>query len=709
MDAGSADVEAGKTLVLLVEPHRDGVRVTDGDGKVLAEARPPGPRRDTIVPDPKLPRLKGHTGEVTGVRFLSGGWRAVSVGRDGRVLLWDLVKGGPPRNIEPEKGKSFLCMAVSRDGKMLAAGTAANPATIHLYDLVKGALTNTIDVGRRYVDSLVFNASGTLLAVGSKGEKGPVPVFFLYRVANGKRLEENQLLGAGRTVVTHLAFVRGEKQILAGIADVDGEGKPAGKGLGCVMLWDLGTKREVRRIPRPGHRGPHLAVLPDGEHVAVGQGAGGGEIEVWPLVGKEALHWPAAADSLHPLPGGQWLLTTDATRRAIQIWDAATGKALHEAVADTSVVRHADVSPDGARLLTGQGTKEDGDYDLHLWSLPDPEALEGAAPRRDAIVPDPKTSRLKGHTGEVTGVRFLSGSTRAVSVGLDGRVMLWDLEKGAGQEIHPEKGRRLTSLAVSPDGRKLAAGTQQTGELILYDLEKQGPLQRILVEAKYGVNAVEWSADGKRVFAAYRSYRSGYGRMGVFDAASGKRLSTHRFSDRESVAISDFALAHGGKYLLAALWDYDADGKAPRGREGVVVVWDVEKRAEVRRFNTPPVGYTRLAVFPDGKQVAAGQAEQGGEIQVWPLDGQGPLRRWRGSALSLAVLHGGRWVLTTSNRQKSIRIWDVAADRLLYEAPWAGGDGRGAVSPDGTRLITYGGSRGSGFDLRLWSLPKPAE
>src|SRR5439155_634232 len=132
--------------------------------------RPDGPRRDTIVPDPKMHRLKkGHTAEVKGVRFLPGGKRAVSVGMDGRVLLWDLEKGGAPSNLEPEKGKRFLGMAVSRDGKMLAAGVAGKGGAVHLYDLAgKGKFLRSIK-GGRIIDQLAFNPDGSILAVAGRG------------------------------------------------------------------------------------------------------------------------------------------------------------------------------------------------------------------------------------------------------------------------------------------------------------------------------------------------------------------------------------------------------------------------------------------------------------------------------------------------------------------------------------------------------------
>jgi WD40 repeat protein len=63
-------------------------------------------------------------------------------------------------------------------------------------------------------------------------------------------------------------------------------------------------------------------------------------------------------------------LTTGTDKRTMTIWDADTGKPLHTMQTDNAVAEVADVSPDGKWLLTGGGTKDDGDFDLHLWRLP---------------------------------------------------------------------------------------------------------------------------------------------------------------------------------------------------------------------------------------------------------------------------------------------------------------------------------------------------
>ena len=154
------------------------------------------------------------------------------------------------------------------------------------------------------------------------------------------------------------------------------------------------------------------------------------------------------------------------------------------------------VSPDGRRAVTGGG-----DGTLHVWSL-DETADDPAAPLR-------QVSQWTAHGGDVTAVRWTGDGRRIVSSSWDGRAAVWDAATGAALQSPPESdqpvlgvdvagslavaalvpnrvrisdaatGRtrlevsndasRASAVALSADGRRLAAGSE-TGQITVWTL-----------------------------------------------------------------------------------------------------------------------------------------------------------------------------------------------------------------------------------------------
>lgn len=86
--------------------------------------------------------LKGHTwpgtiafSSIRGLHFVSHGRGLISCGRDGRVILWDLVKPGILRSVE-EKDSDVTCMAVEDDERHVMVGTFRG--SLERWDLESG-------------------------------------------------------------------------------------------------------------------------------------------------------------------------------------------------------------------------------------------------------------------------------------------------------------------------------------------------------------------------------------------------------------------------------------------------------------------------------------------------------------------------------------------------------------------------------------------
>lgn len=89
---------------------------------------------------------------------------------------------------------------------------------------------------------------------------------------------------------------------------------------------------------------------------------------------------------------------------------------------------------------------------------------------------------LRRHTGAVTSLAVLTGTTRSFVTGsADGTLLLW--RAGSRQPaLTLEVGSPVTSLALSPDGRWLVSG-HQNGSLEVWDTSNWTPARRVLAHA----------------------------------------------------------------------------------------------------------------------------------------------------------------------------------------------------------------------------------
>jgi WD40 repeat protein len=181
---------------------------------------------------------------------------------------------------------------------------------------------------------------------------------------------------------------------------------------------------------------------------------------------------------------------------------------------------------------------------------------------------------------------------------------------------------------------------------------------------------------------------------------------------------------------------------APTGRQLLVggrkdlVLWDVAKGREVRRYQEPPGAVTSAAFAPDGRHFLTGGGDyeykdgrpvikDGKYIYIdcttrfWDVEETKPLAEWKVHALpvnSVAFTADGKQALACAN-ELGVRRW-VLGGAAPAEAPsgptWAsGGVRRLCPSPDGKLLATFGPDHSvvvwdlaTGKQLHGWDLPE---
>jgi len=258
--------------------------------------------------------------------------------------------------------------------------------------------------------------------------------------------------------------------------------------------------------------------------------------------------------------------------------------------------------------------------------------------------------------------------------------------------IAPPGLQRPCSLAVSPDGKHIAAGDAYSGTICIYDPQLR--LENVFLGHDGTVACLAWSADG-RFLASAGGYLSDW-YVRVWDAASGKLLKKYG-SLNPGVNTDEW----GNSFGIA--W-------SPDGRS--LATGNNAQRWGVFTLDLPNDRVTRLdskwepapvAWLPDGSLLAA--RATWGAIRIWRTSGWKPLRdfpdvHWMGgwspdggrfaysTKVALCIVDGLTYDSVTEFPFPGLPAWSsdgkkllIASDALLTVLDAATGQKLGQMSP----------------------------
>lgn len=297
----------------------------------------------------------------------------------------------------------------------------------------------------------------------------------------------------------------------------------------------------------------------------------------------------------------------------------------------------------------------------------------------------------------IDAVAWFPDEKRFVTGGWDGQVRFWNTSTGEAERSLPYGGLYVHGVAVSPDGRWVAAaGNDPRGYVKVWDAAS-GALKMQLAGHTDSVLSVAFSRDSRRLLT------SSYDKTArLWEVETGKQLQLYR--------------GHTW-WVWSASFSPDEQRIVTASQDSKVIVWKTASGEAGPPF-TGHVGPVYSAVFsPDGRTVASGGYDK--RVLVWepeqvkPFDFEKVFSNEPNPPLSFRAFEGhaapvrsvrfardGR-LLVSGAHDNALRIWDVESGKSLKTMRGHAGWVRSCVpSADGHWVL----SGSHDHQAKLWNI-----
>jgi WD40 repeat protein len=612
---------------------------------------------------------KGRQGApVSAVLFSPDGKTMVS-GGGSLVRLWDPAT---MRQRHLLGNYATICLAMTRDGKLLAAAGAGGNVTVWEMTAEAPKLRYSISASSTPAYSVAFAPSGKTLAVACG---------------------DNQLrfydMTAEKETKLQIAVPAHDKAVAAVAYHPDGKTLASGGHDMTVRLWDVTGDTPKEKAVLTGHTKEVYALAFNPAGTTLASVGADSVLHLWPFPATSKTRpraaVPVPAGILYAVafaPSGRALAVAcaDSSMRILDVAGPAP-KERFKLEGHQSSVNGVAYAPDGKLLASGSY-----DWTARTWDM-------------SAAKPAPRFQPWS-HLSHVYSIAFTPDLQTFASGSEDRVLRLWDLTRAEPRTRSFLKGDSVPiySLTYSPDGKSLAvAGAHTT--VRQYE-SATGKGLRPIVGHPGSVSSVAYGPDGRQLLTS--SQKSVF----LWDTATGKEL---RRLDGHETNVNCLSWSPDGKHVLSGSGSYlykngqiVVVGGKVQYVDCTMKLWDLDERKELWVLKSQPTPTYSVAFTPDGRRAYSGAYEASArqwELTEATLRETGTIKGGSGYIHSFQFSPDGQ-TLVTRGLDGLLIQWDLATGKRLHEWTFPETIGNVAFASDGRHLAVALGT-GVIYVLRL--------